>query len=170
MYQCQATLQKMICLIILLYWLLRWNESNFNKLFCKSGKPCITLNIWQLKSITPHATINKTKRQPAQCGDIFANDMTNKGLISKIQKQLMHVYMLSHFTCVWLFVTPWTVAHQAPKSMGFPKHDYWSGLPFPPPGDLSDPGIKLVSLASPTLALPLAHMGSPGTWKDTQHH
>ena len=38
--------------------------------------------------------------------------------------------------------TPWTVAHQAPLSMGFPRQEYWSGLPFPSPGDLPDPGIK----------------------------
>ena len=45
-----------------------------------------------------------------------------------------------------------TVAHQAPLSMGFPKQEYWSGLPLPPPGDLSDPGIKPTSCAGPALA------------------
>ena len=39
-------------------------------------------------------------------------------------------------------VTPWTVARQAPLSMGFPRQEYWSGLPFPSPGDLPDPGIE----------------------------
>ena len=43
---------------------------------------------------------------------------------------------------VWLFATPWTVAHQASLSMGFSRQEYWSGLPFPSPGDLPDPGIK----------------------------
>ena len=43
---------------------------------------------------------------------------------------------------VRLFVTPWTAAHQAPLSMGFPTQEYWSGVPFPSPGDLSDPGIE----------------------------
>ena len=43
---------------------------------------------------------------------------------------------------VRLFETPWTVAHQAPPSMGFSRQEYWSGLPFPSPGDLPDPGIK----------------------------
>ena len=38
-------------------------------------------------------------------------------------------------------MTPWAVAHQAPLSMGFPRQGYWSGLPFPPPGDLPDPGL-----------------------------
>ena len=43
---------------------------------------------------------------------------------------------------VRLFETPWTVAYQAPPSMGFSRHEYWSGLPFPSPGDLPDPGIE----------------------------
>ena len=47
---------------------------------------------------------------------------------------------------------PWTVARQAPLSTGFPKREYWSGLPFPPPRDLPDPGMKLASLAAPALA------------------
>ena len=45
------------------------------------------------------------------------------------------------------FVTPWTVACQAPLSMGFPRQAYWSGLPYPSPGDLPDPGIELRSPA-----------------------
>ena len=49
---------------------------------------------------------------------------------------------LSYFSRVLLFGTLWTVALQAPLSMGFPRQKYWSGLPFPPPGDLPDPGIK----------------------------
>ena len=49
-------------------------------------------------------------------------------------------------------VTPWTVAHQAPLSMGFTRKEYWNGLPFPPPGDLPDPGIEPASLVSPALA------------------
>ena len=49
---------------------------------------------------------------------------------------------------VRLFETPWTVACQAPLSMGFPRQEYWSGLPFPSLGDLPDPGIQPASLAS----------------------
>ena len=48
--------------------------------------------------------------------------------------------------------TPWPVAHEAPRSMEFSRQEYWSGMPFPPPGDLPDPGIKPVSLRSPALA------------------
>ena len=52
---------------------------------------------------------------------------------------LYEVKSLSH---VLLFVTPWTVAYQAPRSMGFSRQEYWSGLPSPSPGDLPNPGIK----------------------------
>ena len=57
-------------------------------------------------------------------------------------------------SCVQLFSTPWTVARQAPLSMEISRQEYrkWSRLPFPPPGDLLDPGIKLESPAPPTLA------------------
>ena len=50
-------------------------------------------------------------------------------------------------SCVQLFVTPWTVTHQAPLSMGFSRQEYWSGLPFPSPGDLPDSEMELRSLA-----------------------
>ena len=53
--------------------------------------------------------------------------------------------MLLLFSCSIVsdpFVTPWTVAHQASQSMGFPRQEYWSELPFPSPGDLPNPGIK----------------------------
>ena len=48
-------------------------------------------------------------------------------------------------------VTSWTVAHQAPSSMGFSRQEYWGGLPCPPPEDLPDPGIEPPSLMSPAL-------------------
>ena len=60
--------------------------------------------------------------------------------------------LLSRFSPVRLFATPWIVACEAPLSMGFSRHRYWSGLPFPPPRDLPDPGIHAVPLVSPVLA------------------
>ena len=70
-------------------------------------------------------------------------------------KQRTLILLFSHFClllrvlcCAWslsrvqLFVTPWTIAYQAPLSMGFSRQEYWSGLPFPSPGDLPDPGIE----------------------------
>ena len=53
---------------------------------------------------------------------------------------------------VLLCVTPWTAAHQAPLSMGFSRQEYWSGVPFPPAGDLPNPGIEPASPVSPALA------------------
>ena len=49
-------------------------------------------------------------------------------------------------------MTPWTVAHQALLSVGFPRQEYWGGLPFPPPGDLPDPGIEPMSFVSLSMA------------------
>ena len=61
-------------------------------------------------------------------------------------------------------MTPWTVARQAPPSMGFSRQEYWSGLPFPPPGDLPNPGIEPTSPVSPALpadSLPAEPLGKP---------
>ena len=58
-------------------------------------------------------------------------------------------------------VTLWTVAHQAPLSMRFPREEYWSGLPFPSPGDLPDPGIEPMPPALKVDSLTLSHLGSP---------
>ena len=60
--------------------------------------------------------------------------------------------MLSRFSCVRLFATPWTVALQAPLSTGLSRQENWSGLPCPPPGDLPNPGIEPGSLMSPASA------------------
>ena len=79
------------------------------------------------------------------------------------------VYQLSEgpaqsLSYVPLFATSWSVAHQVPLSMEFPRQEYLSGLPFPPPGDLPNPGIKPMSPASlhwQVYSLPLSHLGSP---------
>ena len=65
------------------------------------------------------------------------------------------------FSRVWLFVTPWTAAHQAPLSKGFSRQEYWKGLPFSPPGNLPDPGIE------PTSPAILYHWA---TWKAPSCH
>ena len=75
---------------------------------------------------------------------------------------LSHACMLSCFSHVWLFATLWTIAHQAPLSMGFSRQEYWSGLPCPPAGDLPDPETESESPASPALptgSLPMCHQG-----------
>ena len=60
---------------------------------------------------------------------------------------------------VQLFATPWTVGHQAPPSMGFPRQEYWNGVPFPSPGDIPDPGIEP---GSPTLQADALPSEPPG--------
>ena len=70
--------------------------------------------------------------------------------------------LLSHFSHVRLFATLWTVAHQAPPSMGFSRQEYWSGVPFLSPGDLPDPGIKPRSPALQADALTSAPPGNSG--------
>ena len=77
---------------------------------------------------------------PALAGGFFTTSAT-------WEAPKMVVLMLSH---VNLFVTPWTVVHQAPLSMGFSRQEYWSGLPTP--GDLPDPGIEPTSPAASALA------------------
>ena len=62
---------------------------------------------------------------------------------------------------VRLFATPWTVAHKAPPSMGFSRQEYWSGLPFPSPGDLPDLGIDLGLLHCGQMLYCLSHQGIP---------
>ena len=68
---------------------------------------------------------------------------------------------MKSLSCVWLFATPWTVAYQAPLSMGFSRREYWSGLPFPSPGDLPDPGIEPGSPALRADALTSEPPGKP---------
>ena len=72
----------------------------------------------------------------------------------------MHAQSLS---CVLLFVAPWTVAHQT-LSMGFPRQESWSGLPWPPSEDLPDPGIKPMSSASPALTGGFFVTGPPSSF------
>ena len=75
--------------------------------------------------------------------------------------------MLSHFCHVQLFMTPWTVARQAPLSTGSFRQEYWSGFPRLLPGDLPDPVMEPRSLMSP--ALPGGFFTTSTTWKARQH-
>ena len=68
---------------------------------------------------------------------------------------------MKSLSCVPLFATPWTVAYQASQSMGFSRQEYWSGVPFPSPGDLPDPGIEPPSPALQADALPSEPPGKP---------
>ena len=75
---------------------------------------------------------------------------------------LLQEGVLSHFGCVRLFSTPWTVACQTPLSMEFPRQEYLSGLPFPTLGDLPDPRTESSSLSSPTLTGRFFPVAPPG--------
>ena len=83
--------------------------------------------------------------------------------IPKQTQGSLKLYHRSQFNCYVVldsFVTLWTVALQAPLSMGFPGQEYWSGFPFPSPGNLSDPGIKPCLLHWQAGSLPLSHHGN----------
>ena len=80
---------------------------------------------------------------------------TRQSMIQSEVKSLSHVR---------LFATPWTVAYQAPPSMVFSRQEYWSGVPFPSPGDLPDPGIEPGSPAFQTDALTSEPPGKPIVW------
>ena len=71
------------------------------------------------------------------------------------------VNMCCHLSHARLFATLWTVAHQAPLSMGFHRQEYWSGLPCPPPGNLPHPGTEPASPASQADSFLLSHQRSP---------
>ena len=79
------------------------------------------------------------------CSPVYHGEKLKTTSCPKTRYWLEREKSLSH---VWLFETPWTIAYQAPLSMGFFRQEYWSGLPFPSPGDLPDPEIKP---RSPTL-------------------
>ena len=94
-----------------------------------------------------------------------------ENLKEKKQKSKVSIFvnkmLLLLFSCQVMsnaFAPPWTVIHQVPLCMGFHRQAYWSGLPFPSPGDLPNPGTEPASMVSPALqvdSLPLSHQGSP---------
>ena len=79
-------------------------------------------------------------------------------------------HSITHYMCACMlslsvvsnFLQPWTVAHQAPLSVGFSRQEYWSGLPFPPPEDFPSPGVEPVFPAAPMLAGELFTTAPPG--------
>ena len=90
----------------------------------------------------------------------------------KVNGKRIERYTTSEHGCsaVSASVTPWTVAHQAPLSLGFSRQEYWSGLPFPPPGDLPDPGIEAKSPMSPALTGGFFTTEPPGKSEDLDAH
>ena len=87
---------------------------------------------------------------------VLPNQSTEDGLFIK---PMMFIVCVQS---IWLFATPWSIARQAPLSMEVSRQEYWSGLPFPSPGDLASPGTASTSLASPALADGFVTTVSPG--------
>ena len=87
----------------------------------------------------------------SECDPSFTDMARNISLITRAQ-------LLSY---VWLFATPWTVACWAPLSMRFPRQEFWSRVPFHPPGDLPDPGMELLSPALMSRFFTIEPLGSP---------
>ena len=102
----------------------RWTQDYGQKILWQNGKH-------RLRKSAPLAVSHLDEKEMMLC--CFRDD----ALVAKLCPTL---------------VTPWVVAHQAPLSMGFSRQEYWSGLPFPSPGDLTDPGIEPKSPVSPALA------------------
>ena len=114
------------------------------------------------------------KHNPGLDKEVFYDYSTQSPNLNKIGKNKawqgcfkysVCACVFSYFSHVWLCATLWTVACQAPLSMGFSRQEYWSGLPCPPAGDLPNPEIKpMASPASSAMqanSLPLSHPGSP---------
>ena len=105
---------------------------------------------WINKSCNTQRAKNKTavKENRNYSSKIDMNDSQKQRWADQTIILIPNICMLGHFSHVWLFAAPWTVACQAPLSMGFSRQEYRSGLPFSSPGDLPDPGIEP---RSPTL-------------------
>ena len=82
---------------------------------------------------------------------LFWGDLKGRKRTDKWTPTMCCVCVLNHFSCVRLFATLWTVAHQGPLSTGFSRQEYWRGLLCPPPGDLHDSDIKPMSPLVPAL-------------------
>ena len=95
-----------------------------------------------------HLTIYRTGPWPSTMNYLVQN--ASRDMLEKFMKLLSHV---------WLFVTPWTVARQAPLTMGFPRQEYWSRLPFPTPGDLPLPLLPFPG--DQTLVSCISYIGTP---------
>ena len=125
---------------------------------------CISLHSWSCWgqprwNVCGHSQRGPLFTRPQTCtAQPSGFQLTSPRLWKLLQSCVMSVAFYTEIVCmrtlsgVWLFVTLWTVARQAPLSMGFPRQEYWSGMPFCPPGDLANPGIEPISVLSPALA------------------
>ena len=104
--------------------------------------------VWTRASFSSPELESKGSWVQQQCCFPVAHSLVGDTLVTRHRTKLNGLSAQS-LSRVWLCAAPWTIAQQAPLSMDFPRQEYWSGLLFPSPGDLPQPGIKL---ASPALA------------------
>ena len=142
---------------------------NYNFFHSWSGKTSpkdLTWEIWNDEAVF--------SRRKIQTNEVMTNALNNDCFLkttfglqlvlnwNSINIKLKVKVKVKSLSCVWLSATPWIVAHQALPSMGFSRQEYWSGLPFPSPGDLPDPGIEP---RSPSLQADALPSESPGKSK-----
>ena len=116
-----------------------WRLSTLYQKYCPDGKACGWL-AWFVQSMLDFCSYCYWKRQILD-GALLGTVDVCLG-VSRIFPSVSMNEWVKSLSCVWLFATPWTVAYHAPPSMGFFRQEYWSGLPFPSPEDLPDPGIE----------------------------
>ena len=115
--------------------LLQHHSSNASILWRSA---CFTVQLPHPYMTTGKTTALTRRTYVSQVMSLFFN-MLSRLVITFLSRSKVKVKSLR---CVWLFATPWSVAYQASPSMGFSRQEYWGGLPFPSPGDLSNPGIE----------------------------
>ena len=137
-------------------------EGSKKKSLGYSPLPLPALPLWFGQQYIPDTPIKGIFLDSTECSCSKAN-RSHTWSQSMQKDECMSAQLLSH---VQLFSTLWTIAHQAARSMRFSRQEYWSRLPFVPPGHLSNPGIESTSPASPALAarfFTLSHLGSPNS-------
>ena len=144
-------LPDLIYLLKILFWLCIICRIKFSLRSLEFKDPVRRTHLPQYLSVNSGILLSGEARQTASTGLLAAFPCTFCSFShSPVYWDLIPLCVCVRvLSIVQLFATPWTVAHQAPLSMGFSRQEHWSGLPFPPPGDLPDSGIKP---ASPALA------------------
>ena len=155
---------------------LLWVDSKFTSLATLSYPTRECLTLWS-QTRTIIAFIQISRRVVIFFFHLMTWGISSTFIYGFIVKQACFVPWHSDSFLVWvcalslshvqLFATPWTVSLQVPLSVEFSRQEYWSGLPFSPPGDLPNPGIKLGSLRSPALAGGF-FTTVPATWEAPQ--